>query len=150
MGTANLGATGSVGEALARRLIHRGESVALLGRDAVRLGELSDELGQPNRVVDISSSESVEVSLASAAAELGGLDAVVNCIGSVLLKAAHLTSDAEFRETVEINLFSAFAVVRAGAKLLQERGGSIVLFASSAARRSASPTTRQSLPPRRV
>ena len=50
-----------------------------------------------------------------------------------MLKPAHTTTDEEFRQIVETNLFTAFAAVRAGAKLLREQGGSIVLFASAAA-----------------
>ena len=50
-----------------------------------------------------------------------------------MLKPAHSTSDEEFRKTVETNLFTAFAAVRVGAKLMKEQGGSIVLFASAAA-----------------
>jgi NAD(P)-dependent dehydrogenase (short-subunit alcohol dehydrogenase family) len=57
----------------------------------------------------------------------------VNCIGSLLLKPAHTTTDDDFRNTVETNLFTAFSTVRAGAKLLRERGGAVVLFASAAA-----------------
>ena len=51
----------------------------------------------------------------------------------MLLKPAHATTDEEFRRVIETNLITAFATVRAGAKLLRERGGSIVLFASAAA-----------------
>jgi 3-oxoacyl-[acyl-carrier protein] reductase len=54
------------------------------------------------------------------------------CIGSLLLKPAHLTSDAEFRDVVETNLFSAFATVRCAAKTLRSRGGAVVLIGSAA------------------
>lgn len=53
--------------------------------------------------------------------------------GSVLLKPAHLTSDEDFRKTFETNLFSAFATVKVGSKLLKRQGGSIILFSSAAA-----------------
>ena len=65
--------------------------------------------------------------------ELGGFHAIVNCIGSLLLKPAHATSDEDFRQVLETNLFTAFATVRTGAKLMREKGGSIILFASAAA-----------------
>jgi len=133
MATAILGATGGVGKALARRLDSRGARVILLGRDADRLAELSAELGQPWRLVDVTSSESVETVLRDASTETSGLNAIVNCVGSVLLKAAHMTSDGEFRDVVEVNLFSAFAVVRAAASLLKSTGGAVVLFGSAAA-----------------
>lgn len=133
MSTAILGATGGVGEALARRLSSRGSHVVLLGRDAERLAELSAELQQPWRLLDVTSSELVETALREASAESTGLQAIVNCVGSVLLKAAHMTTDEEFRDVVEVNLFSSFAVVRAAATLLRSSGGAVVLFGSAAA-----------------
>jgi len=63
----------------------------------------------------------------------GVFSAIVNCIGSVLLKPAHSTTDEEFRRVVETNLFTSFAAVRTGGKLLRETGGSMILFASAAA-----------------
>ena len=55
-------------------------------------------------------------------------------MGSLLLKPAHLTSDAEWDATLAVNLTSAFAVVRASARAMKESGGSIVLVSSAAAR----------------
>jgi 3-oxoacyl-[acyl-carrier protein] reductase len=59
---------------------------------------------------------------------------VANCVGSLLLKPAHLTSETDFAETVAANLTSAFAAVRAGARAMTKTGGSIVLVSSVAAR----------------
>jgi 3-oxoacyl-[acyl-carrier protein] reductase len=128
-----LGATGSIGGALARRLVRHGRNVLLIGRNREKLAHLATELSQPFAVADLSSSQSLEDALMSALATNDSLGGVVNCVGSVLLKPAHATSDDEFRQVLEINLFTAFATVRAGAKLLRERGGSIVLLASAAA-----------------
>ena len=63
----------------------------------------------------------------------GPLDGVVNLCGSILLKPAHLTSEAEFHDTVALNLTTSFAIVRASIGSLRERGGSIVLMSSAAA-----------------
>ena len=60
------------------------------------------------------------------------MSSFVNCVGSILLKPAHLTSDAEFREVIETNLFSAFATVKCAGKLLRRAGGSVVLLGSAA------------------
>ncbi len=128
-----LGATGTIGGVLARRLVRQGQQVLLVGRNEDKLRPLSEELGQPFVAVDLTSSQSLEEALRAATDVHGGLDALVNCIGSILLKPAHSTTDEEFRQVVETNLFTAFATVRVGGKLLRERGGSIVLFASAAA-----------------
>lgn len=128
-----LGATGTIGSTLARRLVQSGCNVLLVGRTAEKLAFLATELSQPFAVVDLSSSDSLQTALMADCAVHGDLTGLVNCIGSVLLKPAHSTSDDDFRKTVETNLFTAFATIRCGAKLLRERGGSIVLFASAAA-----------------
>jgi len=128
-----LGATGTIGGAVARRLVRNKVPVMLVGRNEQRLTALSEELHQPFAAIDFQSSQPLDEALRRADAELGGLHGIVNCIGSILLKPAHATSDDEFRAVVETNLFSSFAAVRVGAKLLRERGGSIVLFASAAA-----------------
>ena len=67
-------------------------------------------------------------------ATLGPIHGIVNCAGSLLLKPAHLTSAAEWNQTIEANLTTAFATVRAGAKAMLATGGSIVLLATAAAR----------------
>ena len=132
-GIAILGATGTIGGALARRLVKQGRRVLLVGRNEQKLRELSQELSQPFAVVEFGSSQALETALKQAVEASGGLSGLVNCIGSVLLKPASATSDEEFRQVLETNLFTAFATVRVGSKLLRERGGSIVLFASAAA-----------------
>lgn len=128
-----LGATGTIGSSLAKRLVARGDSVLLVGRDQSKLAALGQEVQQSWVVADAQDSQSLESCLRSAEDNQRPLDSLVNCIGSVLLKPAHATSDDEFREVITTNLFTSFAVVRAGARLLRSRGGSIVLFASAAA-----------------
>ena len=128
-----LGATGSVGSAIARRLSDKGESVLLLGRNAEKLSALSLELNQPFVQVDLTTSNALEEALKTSAEVSGPFSGIANCIGSVVLKPAHSTSDDEFRQTLETNLFTAFATIRAGSKMLREHGGSIVLFGSAAA-----------------
>lgn len=128
------GATGGVGEALARLLIQNGSQVFLAGRNHARLQVLADELGMPHQPVDAANSESIDSAVQSAVDRFGRLDGAANCIGSVLLKPAHQTTNAEWEQTVTTNLFSAFAVVRAAAKALRATGGSIVLVSTAATR----------------
>jgi len=124
-----IGAAGGIGSALARMLRQRGAEPILLGRSAERLAPLAEELGATSLVVDASQIEELEKAVLS----LGAIQGIVNCAGSILLKPAHLVSEAEWRQTIETNLTTAFATVRAGAKALAQ-GGSIVLCATAAAR----------------
>lgn len=64
-------------------------------------------------------------------------DGVANCIGSVLLKPAHSTSDAELAAVMATNLGTAFSILRASAKAMTRAGapgGSIVLCSSAVSR----------------
>lgn len=130
MTTVIIGATGTIGSCLARRLVEAGKSVFLVGRDAERLQSLARELNAAFAMADLSSSDALLEAVSSA----GQVAGFVNCVGSILLKPAHLTSDAEFREVMETNLFSAFATVRCAGKLLRGSGGSVVLMSSAAAK----------------
>ena len=129
-----LGGTGGIGSAVARKLATDGATVALAARGAARLEEMARELeGSVTAVLDATSTGEVEKYVRSVADAHGGVDGIVNCVGSILLKAAHQTSDEEWRQTISANLDSAFATVRAGARVMGRTGGSIVLMASAAA-----------------
>lgn len=128
-----LGATGTIGSVVARRLVRHNQQVLLVGRNEEKLRSLSEELGQPFVAMDLTNSQSLEEAVRGTVDDHGGVHGFVNCIGSILLKPAHITTDDEFRQVVETNLFTAFTTVRVGAKLLRERGGVIVLLASAAA-----------------
>ncbi len=127
------GATGTIGRCIAEKLAAQGHTTLLIGRNAEKLAALAAHLNQPSSLIDLSQSQSFEEAIAQHPQVVEQLDGVINCIGSLLLKPAHLTSDADFRQVLEINLFSAFAVTKACGKLLTKRGGNVVLFASAAA-----------------
>ena len=129
-----LGGTGGIGSAVARKLAAEGATVALAARGADRLEKMAREFeGSVTGVLDATSTSEVEKYVRSVADANDGIDGIVNCVGSILLKAAHQTSDEEWRQTISANLDSAFATVRAGARVMGRTGGSIVLMASAAA-----------------
>lgn len=128
-----IGAGGGIGSELCRRLAKRGAKLMLAGRDEGKLQALASELDARHRVLDATRFEDVDACAAAAVEAFGTLDGVANCVGSLLLKSAHLTTEAEWQATIAANLTSAFAAVRAGAKAMPN-GGSIVLVSSAAAR----------------
>jgi len=133
--TVIFGATGGIGSQLVRQLSAKGETVVLAARGRERLETFSAELGGVAfETVDATNFSAVDDFVKRTKAEHGRLDGIVNCVGSILLKAAHQTSEEEWRNTLAANLDSAFATVRAGAKAMRADGGSIVLMASAAAR----------------
>jgi len=129
-----IGGAGGIGGAVARMVVAGGGSVFLAGRDSERLSAAGAELGMPWGMVEATDFSSVDACADAASRALDGLDGVVNCAGSILLKPAHLTSTEEWQATLATNLTSAFACVRAAGRLLRESGGSVVLVSSAAAR----------------
>ncbi len=127
-----LGGAGGIGSAVAERLVARGWNVTIAGRTAATVNETAARLGIRGAVVDATDSTAVEACLGAAREAHGSLNGVANCVGSLLLKPAHLTTDAEFNEVIRTNLGSAFATVSAAARVL-ESGSSVVLVASAAA-----------------
>ena len=129
-----IGAAGGIGSALVRRLVASGGKVFLAGRDATRLETLATELGMPWGTVEATDPDAIDALADRATSELGGLDGLANCAGSILLKPAHLTSAADWNATIATNLTTAFGCVRAGGRLRKGEGGSVVLVSSAAAR----------------
>jgi NAD(P)-dependent dehydrogenase (short-subunit alcohol dehydrogenase family) len=129
-----IGAAGGIGAAVARMIAAGGGSVYLAGRDAAKLAAIGGEIGMPCGTVEASDPDAVDACADAAVAALGGLDGIVNCAGSLILKPAHLTTTAEWQATLAANLSSAFGCVRAAGRLLKAEGGSVVLVSSAAAR----------------
>ena len=127
------GAYGGVGAVLTRRLAGDGAALALSGRDASRLNTLADEVGGVPLDADATDFEAVDGVVTAAMDHFGRLDGVVNCVGSLLLKPAHLTRPSEWADTLHTNLTSAFAVLRSTAPALTRSGGGSLVLVSTAA-----------------
>mgnify|MGYP002619711171 CR=1 FL=1 len=128
-----IGAGGGIGRALARQLAADGATLYLAGRNPEGLDAISEETGGTAVVCDATDFEAVGALMERIKGEAGKLDGVAHLAGSLLLKPAHLTSEEEYRQTIETNLTSAFAVVRSSVKVMGS-GGSIVLMSTAAAR----------------
>lgn len=129
-----LGATGGIGSATARQLAAGGARLTLAARGRDRLQRLADELDAQPCELDATDGAQVDHLFERVLDRYGRVDGVVNCIGSLLLKPAHRTTDDEYAETVAQNLTTAFWTVRAAAKAMLRTGGSVVLLASAVAR----------------
>ena len=128
-----LGGTGSIGSALVRQLTSTGANVISGARDTGKSDQLADETGCDVHSVEADDPASIDACVNGAVEKYGTITGVANCIGSVLLKPAHLTSDAEWHHTITTNLTSSFSLVRGAAKAMRQSGGSIVLVSSAAA-----------------
>ncbi|MER3410452.1 MAG: NAD(P)-dependent oxidoreductase [Thermoleophilia bacterium] len=125
------GSTRGIGREVARQLAAEGAAVATCGRgEAPGVGErihiVADlaRPGQPERVV------------AEAAAELRGLDVLVNNVGIARQARFEDVEDAEWDAYWQLNVMSYVRAIRAALPLMRERrGGAIVNVSSTAGKR---------------
>lgn len=126
------GANGGIGSQVAKQLVAANNQVVLLGRNQTKLAALAQELKTEYFVVDATDMQQVQDCFDEVKNKAQRIDGVVNCVGSILLKPAHLTTMEEWQTTLQTNLGSAFAVVKAAGKTMIN-GGSVILMSSAAA-----------------
>lgn len=108
-----VGATGQLGGRLARALSSGGAKVALAGRDAGRLAEISSELGAPAVNFDYSQEGSVSDAVAWAVGELDGLDGLVVASGAVAFGRAGEVPPAAEAEVMATNAGGPISLISA-------------------------------------
>lgn len=129
-----LGGNSCVAKALAKRLLAAGNNLLMTARNDPGAARLEEVFSCATAVATAENSASIDACVEKARKQFGRVDGVVNCIGSVMLKPAHLTTDAEWHETMTTNLMSSFYLLRAAVKAMRPTGGSIVLISSAAAK----------------
>ena len=128
-----LGATGSIGSALAKKIVSDGGQVHLVGRDVSKLSALASELYATFTTCDVledNFSQKILTDLADTP-----LDGLAYCVGSIDLKPLKLSKKKDFYECFNLNLISATEIIRATFDKLKENNGAIVLFSTVAARK---------------
>ncbi|OII59904.1 SDR family oxidoreductase [Streptomyces sp. CC53] len=108
------GATGAIGAALARRLHERGAGVAVAGRDPASLARVAAACGgAPARHFDAYDLDGCSGTVPWAVHELGGLDAVVVCVGVAAFGPAEAVGDTVAEHLLTVNALAPVAVLRA-------------------------------------
>ncbi len=129
------GITGGIGNAAAQLFAKAGWQVAGYSRSEEKLSRLvADQPSWISYAADARVSSQVDAVAAKILERTGRLDAYVHCVGSILLKPAHSTTDEEWSETLRLNLDSAFYGLRAAVRpMMKAGGGSIALVSTVAA-----------------
>ncbi len=129
-----IGASGGIGTALCEKLHLEGVRLILGGRSESKLKPLAEQYGACYLAGNAKDSKYLSELCELGLQRWGALNGSVNLAGSLLLKAAHSTTEEEFQETLEQNLLTAFNLVRTSVAHMKKKGGSIVLVSSVAAR----------------
>ena len=127
------GASGGVGEKLCKTLTENGSTVVAFSRSYEAAEKLQDIADCFVDILADLSEESVKSALGAASNHHGPIQGVVNCVGSLLLKPVHLTSEDEWDEVMHVNLKSSFLILKQSIPFLKETAGRAVLVSSAAA-----------------
>lgn len=127
------GATGGIGESIARMMHAAGANVALSGRRVEKLEALASELGDRTHVLpcDLSDPDQADA-LVGQAIEVGGqLDILVANAGVTRDKLLMQMKDEDFQDIIRVNLESYFRLCRKAVRpMMKARGGRIIGIAS--------------------
>ena len=125
-----LGATGSIGSSLAKKLVEGGDKVHLVGREESSLSNLAAELNSSFTTCDVLEENFCEKIINDLKDE--PIDGLAFCVGSIDLKPLKLTKKSDFMQSFNLNLISATEVIRSLADNLKKNKGSIILFSTVA------------------
>ncbi|MFC5736357.1 3-oxoacyl-[acyl-carrier-protein] reductase [Sinirhodobacter huangdaonensis] len=127
------GASGGIGGAIAKALHGAGAKVALSGTRVEPLEALAAELGEGAYVcpANLSDADSVEALPKAAVAAMGSLDILVNNAGITRDNLFMRMSDEEWQSVLDVNLTSAFRLMRGSLRgMMKARWGRIISISS--------------------
>ena len=123
------GASGALGGQITDRLLERGARVVAAGRDADRVAEVAARCGTEAVLFDAVDTESCQATVTAAADQLGGLDALVVCVGVAGFGRAVEADDAVVEELFAVNVLGPMALVRAASAAMGDQGAVAVVSA---------------------
>ena len=129
------GATSGIGRAAAEAFGREHASVAVVGRDAVALGEVATTIrtsgGQAATcAADLTSADAATAIIDATLKAFGHIDVLVNAAGVIAAGTLEQTTDAMWEAMLAVNLTAPFRLMRAAAPHLRERRGAIVNVSS--------------------
>jgi 3-oxoacyl-[acyl-carrier protein] reductase len=122
------GASGGIGDAIARQLHAQGAAVVLAGRRRDALGVLAEALGERARVAvaELAEPQAADRLIAAADAD-GGLDMLINNAGLTRDNLALRMKDEDWQAVLDVNLSAGFRLIRAALRgMMRRRWGRIV------------------------
>lgn len=128
------GAASGLGRASAIRLAQEGASLVCTDIEEAGGESVAKEIG--DRAIflrhDVTSEDDWEAAIAAAKSRFGGLHALVNNAGIVVVRSVVDTTLEEWRRLMAINADGVFLGCKHGLQAMRERGGSIINLSSAA------------------
>lgn len=130
--TVVVGASSGLGRCIGIGMGQRGAQVALLARRKDRLQSAATEAGEGTVAIacDVTDAEACSSAIKEAAAELGGIDALVYTPGIGILSRIEDTDQDTWRRVFDTNVIGASLITSAALPHLQESGG-VAMYLSS-------------------
>ncbi|MDX1424279.1 MAG: SDR family NAD(P)-dependent oxidoreductase [Kiloniellales bacterium] len=130
------GASSGFGEAIAKELGAGGWAVLAAGRDEARSRAVADAIAAAGGAAeawigDLTAAGACEALAEACRARFGRLDLLVNSAGVFYPALAEDTTDAEWDQTIAVNLSAVFKLSRAALPLLRASGGGAILNIAS-------------------
>ncbi|CAH0991970.1 putative oxidoreductase [Sinobacterium norvegicum] len=113
------GAGRGIGYTIAQHFIELGAKVAIIDVDETLLAESKSALKCAGYVADVADEEQISLAIEQAAADLGGLDCLINNAGTGALAPLDQYSGEQFDHIIRVNLHGTFFATKAAIKLLQ-------------------------------
>lgn len=133
------GASSGIGEAIARSVVAADAIVGLVARRVEPLADLAAELHGAYRSADVADLDAAALAIEDLAAELGGVDALINNAGRMDLGSPTATDPAVWRASYEVNVLGLLATTHAAVPHLRHSDHpNIINISSMSGRRVAS------------
>ena len=127
------GATGGIGEAIARTMHAAGADVALSGRRLDKLQALASDLGSRTHILpcDLADPDQADALVGQTIEAAGKLDILIANAGVTRDKLLMQMKDEDFQDIIRVNLESYFRLCRKAVRpMMKARGGRIIGIAS--------------------
>ena len=130
------GASRGIGLSIAHSLVSEGTRLGICARGEQSLAEATQSLRDAGgevfaQVCDVRERDGVGAFVKGTAESLGGIDIVVNNVGGSAGGSLLDSSDSEWEETFQLNLFHAVRTTRAALPYLRAGGGGSVVIITS-------------------
>ena len=116
-----------IGFSTAKRCVEEGARVVISDKHERRLAESATELGVVGIPCDVTDEESVQALFAAAAAELDGIDVVINNAGLGGTAELHEMTDAQWSVVLDVTLNGTFRCMRAALNHMYARGSGVIV-----------------------